>query len=208
MKSSHLTPTKLRLILATGLVLTITGAGVIFALASSQLKTVATTVSHKVADAQASQNNLTNLRKIERFLEDHQATVTRANDIVAESKSYEYQNQIVNDLKSYAASAGISITDFNFTSANSAAPTTPAAPAAGGTTTPATETAAPAAPSLKSTSVTVTLASPVRYDNLLRFIKAIEQNLTKMQISTVSLSKGTTDSEVTTDTLAIEVYIR
>jgi hypothetical protein len=206
MKHSRLTPTMLRLILSIGLLLTISIAAIIFTLASSQLKTVATTVSHKVADAKASQNSLTNLKKIERFLADHQATVTRANDIVAESKSYEYQNQIINDLKTYASTAGVKINNFDFAAGNSATPTTPAT--TGAAAAAPLPGAATATPGVKSTSVSISLQSPIKYENLLRFIKAIEQNLTKMQISTVTLSKGGADSEVTTDALSIEVYIR
>jgi hypothetical protein len=208
MKKTQFTPATLRLILSIGLALAIVGAGIIFTLASTQLRDVATTVSHKVADAKASQNNLANLKKIEKFLADNKEAVTRANDIVAESKSYEYQNQIINDLKTYAAASGVSIKSFDFSAGNSATPTTPA-PAAGATATPSAEPAAtPAAPTLKSTTVSITLDSPLVYNNLLHFVKAIEQNLTKMQISAITLSKGAGNNQVTTDALSSEVYIR
>ena len=206
MKKSQFTPTTLRLVLSVSLALAIIGAGIIFTLVSSQLKDVATTVSHKVADAEASRNNLTNLRKIEKFLEDNKEAVTRANEIVAESKSYEYQNQIINDLKTYAAASGVSIKSFDFAAGNSATPTTPA-PAASATA-PIEGAAASAAPTLKSTTVSITLDNPIGYNNLLRFVKAIEQNLTKMQVSAITMSKGASNTQVTTDALSIEVYIR
>jgi hypothetical protein len=206
MKKSQFTPATLRLVLSVSLALAIIGAGVIFTLVSSQLKDVATTVSHKVADAEASRNNLTNLRKIEKFLEDNKEAVTRANEIVAESKSYEYQNQIINDLKTYAAASGVSIKSFDFAAGNSATPTTPA-PAASAAA-PIEGAAAPAAPTLKSTTVSITLDNPIGYNNLLRFVKAIEQNLTKMQVSAITMSKGASNTQVTTDALSIEVYIR
>jgi hypothetical protein len=205
MKKNQFTPATLRLILSVSLALAVIGAGVIFTLVSGQLKDVATTVSHKVADAEASRNSLTNLRKIEKFLEDNKEAVTRANEIVAESKSYEYQNQIINDLKTYAAASGVSIKSFDFAAGNSATPTTPA-PAASAAD--PTATAAPAGPTLKSTTVSITLDNPIAYDNLLRFVKAIEQNLTKMQVSAITMSKGTSNTQVTTDALSIEVYIR
>lgn len=209
MKKSQFTPATLRLVLTVSLILAIVGAGIIFTYASAQLKGTATTVSHKVADAKASQNNLANLKRIEKFLADNKDSVVRANEIVAESKSYEYQNQIINDLKTYAAVSNVSIKSFDFAAGNSATAST-ATPAAGTTTPPATDpgTAAPAASTLKSTTVSITLDSPLAYTNLLRFVKAIEENLTKMQISAITLSKGTTDSQVATDALSIEVYIR
>lgn len=206
MNLSHLTPTKLRGILLASLGLIIIGAGTIFYFANSSLRQVATTVSHKVADAEASRNNLDNLKKIEKFLSEQQTTIERVNSIVADSQSYQYQDQIIIDLNTYASQAGIAITSINFTAAGAGASTdASAAPATTQTTTPAP---APAAGGVKSTFVSVTVENPVDYESLLRFVKSIEQNLTKMQISKVSLSKGSEGNDVSTDTLNIEVYIR
>lgn len=196
----NLTPSKLRLILTAALFLTLITASVIFYFANANLRSVATAVSHKVADANASRNNLENLKKIERFLAEQQDTITRVNSIVADSQSYQYQDQIILDLNSYAAKAGISITNFDFAAA-AAATTTP--PAATGT-----QASAPTTGGVKSTTVSISVANPVDYISLLRFIKSIEQNLTKMQISKIGLSKGTNANEVSTDALAIEIYVR
>lgn len=209
MKKGSLTPTKLRLILTCLLFVTLILAGVVFKLAQTRLQTTATDVSHKVADANASRNNLENLKKIQKFLDDNKDTISRVNNIVAESKSYQYQDQIILDLNAYAAKAGISITNFGFTDAAAAtAAATPAAPATTSAT-PGTTAATPTVGGdVKSTSVSITVANPVKYESLLRFVKSIEQNLTKMQISKVSLSKGTETDEVTTDALTIEIYVR
>lgn len=159
------------------------------------LQSVATDVSHAVVDSSASQNNIQTLQQIKRELADKEDIIARAGDIVADSQSYQYQNQILNDLNGYASRAGIHITNIDF----SATPST--------TTPPATGT--PVAPAgVKSTSVSVTLANPVRYNSMLRFIHSIEENLTKMQISKVSLSKGSTGNTVTSETLTIQVYIK
>jgi len=53
---------------------------------NSQLRQVATDVSHVVVDANASQDNLTTLEKIKKTLASEQDTVARTNQIVAESK--------------------------------------------------------------------------------------------------------------------------
>jgi hypothetical protein len=202
MSPKNLTPTKLRLMLTGSLFLTLTAAGVIFYFANTSLRSVATSVSHKVADANASRNNLENLKRIQKFLAEQKDTIARVNSIVADSQSYQYQDQIILDLNAYAAKAGISITNFDFGATDAAA----AAPAAGTTgTAPAESTASG---SVKSTTVSVAVANPVDYVSLLKFIKSIEQNLTKMQISNVSLSKGSAANEVTTDTLSIEIYVQ
>lgn len=199
MSLRQLTPVKLRVILLVSLALVIIGACAIFYFANTSLRQTATTVSHKVADAEASRNNLENLKKIEKFLNEHKETIERVNSIVADSQSYQYQDQIIFDLNAYAAKANISITSYDFGGAAATAATGAQASA-----TPAPATVG----SLKSTSVSVTVANPVDYNNLLRFIKSVEQNLTKMQISKVSLSKATEGNSVSTDAFNIEVYIR
>jgi hypothetical protein len=156
-------------------------------------------VSHVVVDADASQSNIQTLQKIQKELASQKDVIARAGDIVADSQSYQYQNQIIGDLNDYARKAGINITNIDFVAA---APTT--APSAGATTTPTV--IAPAG--VKSTSVSITLQNPVPYDSMLHFIYSIEQNLTKMQISKVGLAKGSTGSAVASEVLTIQVYIK
>lgn len=197
----NLTATKLRLILVVSLFVIASAEAVIFTFAYGQLKQTATDVSHVVVDASASENNLTTLEKIEKILASEKNVIDRASSIVADSQSYQYQDQIITDLNNYANKNSVTITNVDF----SASQTATAAP--GQAAAPAPATAAPAG--LKSTSVTVTLKTPVDYNNLLKFIEAVEQNLTKMQISKVGLSKGaSTGNDVTSDALTIEVYIR
>lgn len=160
------------------------------------LQSVATDVSHVVVDSSVSQTNIQTLQKVQQELADEKDVIARAGDIVADSKSYQYQNQILNDLNNYAGKAGISITNVNFDAAGDTG-TTP--PAKGAPTAPA---------GLKSTSVSITLQNPVPYDSMLRFIRSIEQNLTKMQISRVALAKGTSGNTVTSEALTIQVYIK
>lgn len=207
MKASQLTATKLRIVLSISLFLIVAVAITIFYFANSKLKEVATTVSHTIADSTASQSNLQILQQLEKRLAEEKETVERVNGIVADSQSYQYQNQILHDLNTYASQAGITISNLDFSAGNTAStPSTaaPAAPAAGAPAAPI----APTPSGVKSTTVSVTLVNPIEYTALLRFIKSIEQNLTKMQISKISLSKGTEPNQVTSDSLTIEVYIR
>lgn len=194
----------LRMILSASLLLIIAIAATIVYFANTQLREVATTVSHKEADAEASENAVQTLKQIQSRLKKEENTIARVNSIVADSKSYQYQNQIISDLNDYASKANITITNLDFSASNAATtPATPAAPA-----TPDATASQPLTGGLKSTSVSVTLANPVDYNNLLRFIRLIEQNLTKMQISKVNVSKEASSNSVNTETFTIEVYIR
>jgi len=185
-----------------------------------QLQSTADTVQTVVneADTIDQTNNRTTVLWNE--LQQNQQVVKRAGQVVAESKSYAYQDVIVRDLRNFAQKADITITDYDFTISSSAASTTttqpePAAPEGTGNSGAVSNGAAGGAPAaeastLKTTSVTVTVATPVNYKNLLRFIHYIEQNLTKMQISKVSLSRIANENPntVNSDALTIEVYIQ
>lgn len=189
-----MTATILRLILSVSLgVITLAAAG-LFTYANDQLRQIAVEANHKTVDANASQNNLTTLEKVQNILQNEKTVVERAQTIVADSKSYQYQDQIITDLNAFAGKNGVSITNVSFASATGSTPAAPSvAPVSG----------------LKSTSATVTLKTPVNYNNLLHFLASIEQNLTKMQVSKVSLSRGSASGiDITSDALTIEVYIR
>lgn len=197
MKKIHLTPTSLRIILSVSMFVILAFAALLASVSYTGLKRVAIDVSHTSADAGASQDNLRLLKQIQDELEKDKDIVNRANSIVAESKSYQYQDQILADLNNYANRAGIAITNIDFSSTTTTT-TTPS--------TPTTPTAPPPA-GVKSTSVSVTLKNPIDYNALLRFVKSIEQNLTKMQISKIALAKDASGG-VSTEALTIEVYVR
>jgi len=202
MKKAPLTAASLRLILSIFLLVIIALGVFLFSFAYSKLKETAVDVSHSVADANSSRDNLQNLQRLKQDLAAQQDIVMRTQNIVAESRSYEYQNQIINDLNDYAARAGLSITTIDFSSAGGGTGAT----ATPGTTTPTTPSTT--INGVKSTFVSITLKNPVDYTALLRFLKSIEQNLTKMQIANIGLSKSENSSSVSSNVLNIEVYIK
>lgn len=197
-----LTATSLRLALTCSMfaIALLTSAAMYFVY--GKLQEVAVATSHVVADASASQDNIQTLQKLEEKLQQEKDVVARANSIVASSQSYQYQNQIINDLNAFAGKAGIGITNIDFGEASSGTPSGSSPNAQ-----PAQPTA-PAPPGLTATTVSVTLANPVPYDGMLRFIHAIEQNLTKMQISKVGLAKGSEGNTITSEVLTIQVYLK
>lgn len=196
-KKQQLTPTRLRMILVSSLFLIAILGIVGFSFANTQLTQTATSVSHIVVDADASQNSLDTLEKLKTTLANDQDVVSRAGSIVADSQSYQYQDQILTDINSYATQAGIGIANINFGTPSTTSPSTAA---------PATSVFVPAG--VKTTTVTVALDNPVDYDHLLNFFQSIENNLTKMQIAKISISKDATDNDVSSDILTIDVYVR
>lgn len=198
---NKMTASRLRLVLMGSIVLLALLIGFGFYSAQSFLHNFAVTVSHAQEDANASESDISTLQKLEDKLAEDELVIERTKKIVADSKAYEYQDQIIADLNAYAAKSGVAITGFTFTDSN-AAPSSAASPEATGTA------AEPAIPGLKSTSVSVQLATPTKYDRLMRFVGHIEQNLTKMQLASLTLSKGQAKDEVTTSELVIGVYVK
>lgn len=212
---------KLRLVLLVAMVLIVVVSIGVFQFAYSQLKNTAKDVSAKAAEAAASQNEIERLQQVQRKLEENKDIANKVAGIVAESKSYKYQNQIVNDLNDFANRSGIKITGIDFTQQDSASqasgssssegagaatasPEAGAADLSGGSGATADPSATPTS-SLKTITATITIESPLNYTSFLRFINSIEQNLTKMQIQNLSLVSS---DGLSSESLTIEVYTR
>lgn len=125
-------------------------------------------------------------------------TVTKAKNIVSESKLYQYQNQIIKDLNTYADRAGIPIKAFSFQNE----PTTSAKTATSSKRTPAS----PAG--VKSTFVSIQLGDHIDYTKFLHFLSLIEKNVTRMQLLGVSISRGANNHEISIQSLEVKAYTR
>ena len=211
-KLKGMNATTLRLLLSLSVVaLLAVGIGLFF-LAFQKLKESATDVQVINAQAQSSNDNLIALRQLEKKLGESTQSIQRAKDIVAESKSYEYQDKIIADLEAYAVASRLSVASYSFAAgdgaASSGAPAAPTTPAPATTPGAAATTPAPASVGLKSTTISLSLAGGSNYENLMTFINYIEQNLTKMQLSGISLTRDDQTNAITSGELTIEVYIR
>lgn len=216
MKHPTLTPVMLRAILSVVLLL-LGGIGVgIFMVGYHQLQSFIASSQSVSTQAQSSASSLNGLTQTKEFLDKHATTVARASQLVAQSKSYIYQDQIISDINQCATEAGLSITNISFTDSTTA---TGSSTSSGASTSTAPTTTVPSAgsaasstaPAVKSTTATVTLANPVNYVSMLNFIHLVEQSLFRMQISKISLSSSADaqgSNQVTSDALSIEVYIQ
>ena len=130
----------------------------------------------------------------------------KVQDMLATSLQYTYQDQVVSALKAIASSANVTITNIDFSSAVAATGTT-TTPTPGAATAPVT---IPGGVTMKQ--VSITLGSPLPYDNLILFLRYIEQNTMSMKVSKVSIT-GTGKNKsgqtlVSCDTLTLGVYMR
>lgn len=149
-------------------------------------------IDHKKIDSDINETALLNARRLSRILEQHHDSMDRASAIVADTKHYEYQNQIVSDITSYAAESRITILGFDFID--------PAANA---------KKSSASSAGVKSVVASISLASPVPYNNYLHFLRLIERNLTKMQVTQLDLSNDPENAgSIGSPTVTIEVYVQ
>ena len=207
---------QMRLVLGILLFLILVGLIVGFYFAYTSLRSVATEVSATQTEAQDADTKLQHLMSLEDQLKKHSSTVDKAQQIVAQSQSYQYQNQILEDMKLVASRAGLGVTSITFqeaTASGEASAGNTTAQANGSTPSGSTGGTNPsAAASIKSTNITVQLSGNPSYEQLLHFVYLIEQNVTRMQIASLSLSgsSGSSESGASggSQTLNIEVYVR
>lgn len=179
-----------------------------FIAASNQLRLYAENVNDLDARASVGNSDLTKLQAIKNFLAENGSIVDKTHAIVADSKSYRYQDEIVKDLTKYASRSGISIVGFSFDSGN-----VDSAGAAAPAPTVDQNTISNLLPGgIKSTSVSVSIAEKTPFSGLIRFIQYVETNATKMQIKNISVTHNTSEDAdpeaVDPQALQIEVYIR
>lgn len=189
-----LTPVVVRNILFILLALSIVASCFAFINVRDRLQTYTDDVLSASAKAQDSNEHLQELQKLQQMLEDDSIAVNRASKIVADSEQYQYQSQIIADISSYAEKAGVAISGFTFTSSDD--------PSQGD---PAQENL----PSgLKSTRAVIAIQNPVDYNAAMKFIHSIEDNLTKMNITSISVAASPGNNKVMVNPITIEVYMR
>ena len=206
----------MEIVLFAGLLLTLVGMVVGFYFSYTFLASTASDVAKVQSEARSVDAKVGNLASLETQLKQYQDSMKRAAQIAAESKSYTYQNQAIEDLIYYANRTGVGIVGFNFSqsgaSGSSTSTNSSGGTATGGTTSGGSGTSGEAGTStpaaLKSVRVSVQLDEKVEYTNFLRFIYLIEQNLTRMQIANVNMTKSENGHQVTAQALDVEVYIQ
>jgi hypothetical protein len=149
-----------------------------FYLGFQQIKTFAIEVSHTAVDAEASGKQIEELQILKRELEAREDLVTKANKLFATEDSY--QSQALSDVQRYARTFDVTILNTDFESDPRGA---------------------------ADNTFVITLESPVSYTKLLKFLDAIEGNLPKMQVTSVSIGRTSSGSANAVTTEAIKIGI-
>ena len=205
-KREKMTPAvTMRIVFALSLVLILVGMGVVVYFGYTMLQGTAEEVSKVQTEAKAVDAKVQNLARLEKEMEKYKDSVAKAQQLVAETRQYQYQNQIINDLTTYASQSGVGIAGFTFASGSTGSKSSSGSSSTSGT---GSSAGASTGAGPKSMKVSVRLNEKTDYMALLRFMHLIEQNLTRMQIASVSMSKAEGAGQVNTQTLDVEVYVR
>lgn len=197
--TQNMTPVKLRIILSISMVvIVIIGIGGVLAF-RNYIVSYANQVSEDNAKAAFSKENVQQLKKLDKQLSDDKVAVTRAASIVADDVSHRYQDTIINDLNTYAARSNLKISSYTFVDDSGSA----SAPAAADP-----NSAIKPIAGIKTVSLNVSLETPVGYESFMQFLRAIELNLTKIQITSMSITRDPSTGQTAVGPLSLEVYVR
>lgn len=189
LKKMQLTSTIVSWLLIGAIALLVIGVGTGSWVMQSALGRQVVETDHAKIDADLSRTELQRAKSLQTYLDQNKAIVEKTNTVVSETKTYQYQNQIVNDIESYASRAGVTILGYAFPQDTTAAK--------------------PDTTGLKSVSAILTMQTPVNYTSYLRFLKYIEQNITKMQITDLSLAPDPDNPNTILNTsITLKVYVR
>ncbi len=189
-----LSATTLQYVLVALIVLELVGIGLIFVQASEVLAVKNTEVDHAHSDSDIASLNISYLKKLRSRLETDKPIIEKTAKIVAESQSYTFQDQLINDLQSYALRADVLISRIDFGVAPGSMPST---------------TKTPLGITLKRTLVIIRINDGTPYNSVLHFIRSIEHNLNKMQLAKVSFAPRKQARDLVDSTIIeVEVYLR
>jgi len=173
-------PQSLRAVLLVTLIIVIAGGLGLFYLGLNEVRKFAVEVNHSIADAEASNVQVSELQGLKGQLVESEALIAKANQMFATPANY--QSQAITDTRNYAVASGIAIAKISFD--NAVAGVNPV--------------------------LTVSLKAPVPYSKLIQFLDSVEGNIPKMQISSIGIShtNGGRSDSVTVDDIKITVATR
>lgn len=198
----------LRRLLTVALLLLLIGIGGGFYFVYTSLEESAEETAAAQLEAKSTDLHLEQLMETRRQLDLSTEAREKAQKIVADSRSYEYQNQIIADLTAYANQSNLDAVSFSFLGGTGSTQSAPSESTEGAEA--ANPEAGGASANINSVLVSVGLSGDTSYLSLLNFVNLIEQNLTRMQVTSIALSDSNSVQAdgSSVQSLNIEVYVR
>lgn len=192
MNKTWLNAASFRIILSVSLLLIIVVASFGFTYAHQMLTEYAQDIAHKKVDASASDDTISSLQKVQQTMEQNQELINKIDTLRADDSFPEFA--IYDRVKAIAKRNDIKISGYSFGASKDSNDEPAAAQPGGGQS----SVAAPSA-SGDTVSLTINIGSIPSYKKYLQFIYDIEQNVPKMRIQGVGVSRSGGEGESTTD---------
>lgn len=206
-----------RIILSASLLLIVVVTASGFTFGYELLGNYAEEIAHKKVDASTSDETIASLEKVQQTMEENQGLIEKIDTLRADDAFPEFA--IVDRVKAIAKRNNIKISSYTFGGASSDSTGTTTPP----TGTPGQQPATPPSASGETVSLSINFASVPSYKKYLQFLYDIEQNVPKMRIKGVGVSKGSGETltpdgnpspaqqsgdsgELSVDPLVIEMY--
>lgn len=172
---------QLRMLLGLVFILTIAGGAAAYYFSLDYLKDYAQLVNTKVIDSEASAKQVQQLQSLESQLDEENGLIARANDIFATNSNF--QAQAIRDVNHYADLAGLNVTTTTFEGEN---------------------------PSPTSRSFIVEIESPAPYQSLIRFLRGVENNIPKMEVTELKVSRTAAGSggQVNIENVIMVIHVK
>lgn len=184
MKKTYMKATSFRA--AMGVIVALIIGGSVFGFYNAQvwLTDYADQVGRIMPRSDAANSQTQTINRLKADISTYKPAADKADSLIATD-----QDQISQKLSQYASSTGLAIANSSFRPAN------------------ATELATFNAPGKKLNYTTINLTAPVAYTNLIRFIKAIEGSVPKMQITDLIINQDPASTKnVLVNPITIEFY--
>jgi len=190
MKNPRIKATSLRTVMIVSILIIITILTVGFYFAQDWLNTQIAESDKTTIGSSVVNKNAASVKKIQDEITKYQASATKANTLIVSSQ--DYQSQIIQDLKKYAAANNITISTYSFSQSTSS--DTKASVSIKGVT---------------SNFINITLNDSIKLTNLIKFLKSIEVSVPKMQLTGINVTPiPNSQDSVRVEPLTIEVYTK
>ncbi len=147
-------------------------------------------VSKVENDVVANESSIGLAQALEQYIKNNRKDIDLVKKVVSDTKEYQYQDDIINDIVTYAAQTGLKLLSVTF-------PTSISSSSSKDKSTP-----------VKTMQAVIEIDKEFSYDKYINFIYKIEQNISKMKILQISIDLGKEAGSITGSSIKLEVYVK
>ena|GEM_PF-950290 len=138
----------------------------------------------------ANESSIGLAQALEQYIKNNRKDIDLVKKVVSDTKEYQYQDDIINDIVTYAAQTDLKLLSVTFpTNTSSSSSKDKSAP-------------------VKTMQAVIEIDKEFSYSKYINFIYKIEQNISKMKILQISIDLGKEAGSITGSSIKLEVYVK